>query len=127
MYHQLQTTGGTQTHTLYSGTAGGDQVLWSGAGLLANALIHLGYVSGRATIYYDSAIAVSGGPIAASGHKIVGVIPVAPQSGLGGATAAGMVTFGVPFFSGLCMTGGSGQVGITTTFTPFAQTGAPRT
>lgn len=123
---QLFSQGGTKTFTKFSGTAGGDANVWVGAGRLDNACLFDGSVvalSGTPVIFYDSAIAVSGGPIAASGHKVVGVL------GVGGSTkgvaASGDVfmaglsqTIAMPFNSGLCYTSRSGHLGFSISYTP---------
>lgn len=60
---------------------GGERTYWSASGVAADTLIQSGagrlnvvtqltqLASGRAVIFYDSAIATSGGPFSASGHK----------------------------------------------------------
>ena len=73
----LWTAGGTRTASVLSGSAGGDANLWVGGGRLDKGQLHpwAGAVySGKPVIFYDAAVAVSGGPLATSGHKIVGVL-----------------------------------------------------
>lgn len=122
----LMTQGGTHTHTNFSGAAGGDTNIWVGGGRLDaaffvdSALIAL---SGQAVTFYDAAAAVSGGPLATSGHKVVGVLAPtdeASATGISGAALRGgaIRQFGVPFWSGLCVTGRSGAAGFTAVYTP---------
>ena len=113
---QLVTEGGTKTFSRYSGTAGGDAVIHVGAGRLDYVQPHVG-LSGVAIKFYDSAVAVSGGPIAASGHKILGVLP-ANTAGLGHVALVGPLPLklGAVFTSGLCITGASGQDGVTVSY-----------
>lgn len=122
----LQTYGGTHTHTNFSGAAGGDTNIWVGAGRLDlaffvdSAMIAL---SGKAVTFYDAAAAVSGGPLATSGHKVVGVLAPSDEmsaTGISGAALRGgqIRQFGVPFWSGLCVTGTSGAAGFTACYTP---------
>src|SRR5690606_13375968 len=108
-------------HTNYSGTAGGQTLIHTGAGRLDKAIPHV-QASGVARIYYDSAVATSGGPFAASGHKILGIVPAntwagGPGGGVFGAGPVGII-FNTGFTSGLCVTGASGQVGVSASYTP---------
>lgn len=123
----LGTNGGTRTFTKFSGTAGGDALIHKGGGrldkafFLDSALIAL---SGQPTIFYDAAVAVSGGPLAASGHKVVGVLAPSPDEGAltgisGNALRGGVVRdIGFTFQSGLCHTSRSGGAGFTCSYTP---------
>lgn len=117
------TLGGTRTFGRFSGTAGGDVNIWVGGGRLDTVLLHPATVatipaaSGVAPIFYDSAVAVSGGPINASGHKIVGVgLPATTVSGA--AIGGQVISLGIVFSSGLCVTGASGMAGFTACYTP---------
>lgn len=109
--------GGYLTFTRYSGTAGGHTAITSGTGRVNKIIPHTTALSGQAVLLYDSAVAVSGGPIAASGHIILGGIPASPPTGASGTfAAAAPITLNVPFFSGLCVQGASGQVGFTVVY-----------
>lgn len=109
--------GGNQTYVNYSGTAGGDVAITSGDGRLLAVIPHTTALSGQAVLFYDSAVAVSGGPIAASGHKILGGIPASPPTGASGTfNPATPIVIDAPFFSGLCVTGKSGAVGFTAVY-----------
>lgn len=122
------TQGGSRVACVFSGAAGGDANLWVGGGRLDKAQLHpwaVSVMSGKPVIFYDAAAAVSGGPLPASGHKIVGVLAfdtnAADQIGSGLATGSqgGKVReFGFVFTSGLCCTGTSGQPGFSVSFTP---------
>jgi hypothetical protein len=60
---------------------------------------------------------VSGGPVAASGHDVVGIIPASPPTGLSGTyVAAGSYQIDFPFNSGLCISSRSGQPGVTVSY-----------
>lgn len=109
--------GGNQTFVRFSGTAGGDVAITSGTGRVNMIVPHTTALSGQAVLLYDSAVARSGGPAAASGHVILGGIPASPPTGASGTFAAALpIVLNVPFFSGLCVTGASGQVGFTVVF-----------
>lgn len=125
----LMTTGGGRAHTVYSGTAGGDANIVVGGGRVDKGILFhsiIPVLSGVPVILYDSAVATSGGPFAASGHKIVGILqhpPVHGNSNVSGVfestrhLAALLDLGGIPFTSGLCHTGTSGQPGFTVSFT----------
>lgn len=114
------TIGGTKTFTKFSGTAGGDANIVVGGGRLDAVLLHHSAIpgaSGVAIVFYDSAVAVSGGPLATSGHKIVGAI--SPTSTISGAlTPPQVLDLGFVFTSGLCHTSASGQPGFSVSYTP---------
>lgn len=115
------TQGGCKTHTVHSGTAGGDANIHVGAGRLDRAVLFAGAAtqaaSGKAITFYDSAVAVSGGPLAASGHKVLGTLQAANTNS--GMLIYGEVRdFGITFTSGLCHTGTSGNTGFTVSYTP---------
>lgn len=144
---QRVTYGGGQLSTIYSGMVSGmsvaaapgaipntpaqgaDVQLWSGPGRLKDVLIHQSIASGPATVFYDAALATSGGPFVASGHQVLGFIP-AGVSGTTGAfglvstvglpvVAAGQVlSYDVPFHSGLCVNFKSGAPGLSIAFCP---------
>lgn len=123
----LNTLGGTKTFTSFSGTAGGDALIHKGGGrldaafFLDTALIAL---SGQPVVFYDAAVAVSGGPLAASGHKVCGVLAPSPTEGAltsisGNALRGGNVRqIGFTFQSGLCYSSRSGAGGFTASYTP---------
>lgn len=119
----MHTLGGSRLANVFSGTAGGDSNIWVGAGRLDLALMHRSILaaipaaSGLPVVFYDSAAAVSGGPLATSGHKIVGIL--APAVTASGTVIYGETrSFGTVFTSGLCATGTSGQAGWSCSFTP---------
>ncbi len=131
----MWTRGGQQTATIYSGiiagagltaapgavNVGSDTLFFSGAGRL-NTIIPLVQASGAAVVFYDAVAPVSGGPIYASGHKQLGVLPANTlQGGAGyGVFGAGPLNIpvDVPFFSGLCAGIRSGCAAFTISFTP---------
>ncbi len=120
--------GGTKNFTNYSGTAGGDAAIWVGAGRLDSAFFNAGSIatlSGQTVTFYDAATAVSGGPLAASNHKILGILGFPPGNApfvalSGQVFVAGQppTFFGTVFTSGLCHTGRSGQLGFSAQYTP---------
>lgn len=120
------TQGGSKTFSKLSGVVGPDVNIWVGGGRLDASFFHdsaLLALSGQAVVFYDSAVAVSGGPLSTSGHKIVGVLAPtgfqADTSVSGAALRGGIViNHGFPFTSGLCVTTRSGQAGFSATFTP---------
>lgn len=109
-------------------TAGGADVLFfSGAGRLKDVLVfntYAGIVSGGPVVFYDSPTPTSGGPFAASGHKIIGIIPAGLGFGPGGSSGFAQVVngqvlaFDMPFNSGLCANLKSGAPGFTVTYDP---------
>lgn len=127
---QVQVTfGGQSQFTRYSGQTVADIQIWLGAGRLDNATILPSAdmaASGLPIVLYDAAVAtpvaVAPGPIAASGHKVVGVLQangLTSVAMLSGALQQGEVRqFGSVFTSGLCVSQLSGQPGFTINFTP---------
>lgn len=111
---------------------GYDLLVWSGAGRL-NSIMPLAQIqSGLPTLFYDSAVNTSGGPFAASGHKIVGQLPGTfaggAWSGLGiVAWTGGPINVDLPFQSGLVIALKSGQAGFTCSFTPENSSAFPNT
>lgn len=120
---QLQTTpGGQQVYTSFSGV-GADTQIFAGAGRLDGGIQLTAATSGRTVVFYDGAVATSGGPFSASGHKIVGFLPAQqPPANSGQVNILNGVPFvwGYPFFSGLnaAAVGGSGGPSFTVTYTP---------
>lgn len=122
----LWTLGGTRTHTVFSGTAGGDANIWVGGGRLDSFAFTNGNqlaLSGQQVIFYDSAVAVSGGPLATSGHKHIGTlgVPMASKVAASGDVfiANGTVqTCGFVFTSGLCFQSRSGIMAWSASYTP---------
>lgn len=105
-------------------SAGGyDLKLVSGAGRLNSVLAFNSIQSGQTVTFYDGAVATSGGPFSASGHKIIGVMPsVFQQGGASGFNQQIIFTgqpFNVdfPFTSGLIVAQKSGQGGFSVTYT----------
>lgn len=141
------TTGGFNSATIYSGSAtpaltaapgavavGSDVLLFSGTGRLDTVLVHqhtAAFVSGLLpVVFYDAHAPVAGGPIYASGHKLLAYIPfiqnitTASFFGTSGVVPNYAITWGTPvqvgapFFSGLCCASiRSGQPGFTVTWT----------
>lgn len=131
---QQTTRGGSVAGSIYSGTAilsgallatygsvgtGYDAILFSGAGRLNSVLPH-SVISGVSVTFYDTAVATSGGPFAASGHKILAVIPANTIGAFGNSLGCGPlpIQLDVPFQSGLAVQLRSGQAGFTFTYTP---------
>lgn len=116
---QYNTRGGFLAYTVFSGTAGGAAAITSGQGRVHSIIPHQGLVSGQTVVMYDSAVAVSGGPIAASGHNVLGGIPPGPPTGLSGTFIPPLLPLVVeaPFNSGLCVTDRSGSAGYTILYT----------
>ena len=126
----MNTLGGSKTFSQMSGLGASDVRIWAGGGRLDHVELHpngLALASGPPVIFYDSAVAVSGGPIATSGHKIISkiapqalalqfTIPLFLQSG--GTNFGGVAQVGRVFTSGLVVVGTSGMNGITVSFTP---------
>ncbi len=117
------TLGGSKTVTVFSGAVGPDILIQAGGGRLDAAFFHDSptlALSGQPVVFYDSAIAVSGGPLAASGHKVVGVLAPKTDSSISGAALRGGVvqSFGFVFTSGLVYTTRSGGAGWSASFTP---------
>lgn len=127
--------GGTQTSSIFSGAVapgiaacisgvtvvGSDVCLYSGAGRLNTLLIHQNMLSGNTAIFfYDSAVPVSGGPIALSGHKVVFAFPTGLTLASGNVQQqpSWPVSIDMPFQSGLCVNSRSGQPGFTAVWTP---------
>lgn len=117
--------GASQSFTNFSGAVGPDILITAGQGRLDSAFFldsAIVALSGQPVTFYDSAVAVSGGPIAASGHKVVGVL--APGYELGGTGVSGAAlrggtvrSFGMPFTSGLVYTTRSGAAGFSVGYT----------
>lgn len=137
----LQAQGGCIAASVYSGAvapslagaygavaAGPDILLYSGAGRLKDILPHVQLLSGLPVVFYDAGAVASGGPFAASGHKIVGVLPGSTQSTAPAGSGVNIAIFpndwvfalDQPFQSGLCVATKSGQPGFTVTYTPEA-------
>ncbi len=117
--------GASVTFTNYSGAVGPDVVIAVGQGRLDSAFFHDSLIlalSGQAVTFYDASVAVSGGPLAASNHRVVGVLaPQATQAptGVSGAFLRGgnVMQFGMPFLSGLVHTTRSGAAGFSVGYT----------
>jgi hypothetical protein len=146
---QNQTYGGGQSATIFSGMVSGVNLLAapfaipntpaqgadvqfvSGGGRLKDILIN-GLASGQACVFYDAALATSGGPFVASGHKVLGVIPAGTVVGAvfgnpQGITAVPgqVIALDMPFNSGLCCNLRSGIPGFTVSWTPETNPQAP--
>jgi len=120
------TLGGQKTFSALSGVVGPDILIHAGGGRLDAAFFHDSAIlalSGQPIVFYDSAVAVSGGPLATSGHKVVGVL--APDrefaaTGISGAALRGgnVRSFGFTYYSGLVHTTRSGAAGFSVSYTP---------
>lgn len=118
----LGTHGGSKNHSVLSGTAGGDAAIHVGGGRLDKVCLHPSTIpaaSGVAIVFYDAAVAVSGGPLSASGHKVVAAIKHPNNPNVSGLIQTPTIhDAGFVFTSGLCHTGASGQVGFNASYTP---------
>ncbi len=101
---------------------GSDVMFYSGAGRLQAVIPHqtLMALSGVTGVFYDAHAPVSGGPIPASGHVILGnSLNQNRITNSGDQLAAGVpLVLNVPFYSGLCYNSRSGQAGVTVVWTP---------
>lgn len=106
----LSTQGGGKLGSWQPSGLSLDTLIQSGPGRLDTILLTTYFQSGRGVIFYDSAVATSGGPFSASGHTIVGILPPAINVGVGfvSGTLTGALPWtgepyrpGMPFFSGL--------------------------
>jgi hypothetical protein len=123
------TYGGTKTFSAMSGAVGPDICIHVGAGRLDSVTIHPPSVrtvangsdinSGLPITFYDSAVAVSGGPLSASGHKVIWKGFADYEKTVSGGFRTGRtVSLGYAFTSGLVHTTTSGQDGWTVSYTP---------
>jgi len=119
----LVNRGGMETFTNFSGTAAGNDVaITSGAGRLHDVLQHVQMISGQSVLIYDGAVATSGGPFSASGHKVLAVIPSTYRGGAVSGVAATEwdarpIVIDRPFYSGLIAATRSGTPGFSVSFT----------
>jgi len=132
--HNLTAQGGTRAAAIYSGAnapgltaapnavaVGSDVLFWSGAGRLAEVVLHGQQAAGTGITFYDAAAPISGGPIYTSGH-----VPLAFIAGNTGQAvvsgqptlAGGVIPIGMPFRYGLCVNSRSGQIGYTVSWSP---------
>jgi len=120
----LITAGAARTYNVFSGVVGPDVSIHVGAGRLDGVAVHdstMQALSGLAINLYDSALAISGGPIPASGHPLVfSTRPGHADTGISGAALRGhyINAGGVPFTSGLVLATRSGMPGCTVCYTP---------
>ena len=112
--------GATRVATVFSGTAGGDALIYSGSCRVFGVQLHQASTSGQPMFFYDGA-AVSGGPGAAANaaKPVVGVVP--SPTLVSGQVAP--VNYGVIPLMGFCWSGlsyfsTSGQVGFSLFYTP---------
>ena len=117
------TRGGGQTYTSFSGVIA-DVLILAGGGRLNSTLVYNTIVSGQGVIFYDSAVATSGGPFSTSGHKVVGFIPPVWHQAASGvvsvAATPGVVNqVDMPFANGLVARAvASGSVSFSVSYTP---------
>lgn len=126
------TAGGFESNAIYSGAVapavaqsgnlagivGSDVMLQAGNGRLNRVVPHQGVftLSGPQLTIYDAALPVSGGPLPASGHIPLAVLP-GPYGVSGQVQPAGTpIVLDLPFSSGLCLNSRSGQPGYTITW-----------
>lgn len=118
----LHSCGSQRQYSKLSGVVGPDNNIWVGGGRLNFAQMIPGAGpthSGLPIIFYDSAVAVSGGPLSASGHKVLGVLRTSLANSLSGLAGQDETrVFHTVFTSGLCATTASGQYGYCVSFTP---------
>lgn len=129
------TVGGFETNAVASGAvaplvirSGGDAQVYivgsdimfqSGPGRLNHIIPHqtVMALSGVQATFYDAAAPVSGGPVLASGHILLGGL-AAGYGVSGQILGAGIpIPINVPFTSGLCLNSRSGQPGMTVVWT----------
>lgn len=129
------TRGGAQVVQLsgmWSGNPDGGVLVYSGAGRLNQVILGLGLsgtntmsLSGVPLFFWDGVIGASGGPFAASGHKLLAVFNgpggVSGQIPLGG----GPILVDLPFQSGLIARGSSGAPGFAVSIVPETNTPNP--
>ena len=116
---QYYTQGGTHSYAMWSGTIGGDVAITSGRGRVNLVVTHQSMLSGVQVTLYDSAIAVSGGPRATSGHIPLGGVGglATGASGIYNVTGGAVTSLQTRFNSGLCLSSASGQPGVTVFYT----------
>lgn len=105
----------------------GEMLLFSGPGRLNSIVLHASVfvLSGPGTVFYDNGTLTSGGPFAASGHKILANTNAPAAYALLGAAASGylspagaVIAVDMPFASGLALNTKSGAPGFTVSWTP---------
>lgn len=118
----LNTLGGTKNYSKFSGVVGPDVNIHVGGGRLDKVTMDWSTIpaaSGVVVKFYDSAVAVSGGPLATSGHKLVASVKHPNYPNVSGLIHTPFtVDLGHVFTSGLCVTTASGQVGFACSYTP---------
>lgn len=117
----LFTYGGGRVTTFYSGLPLGDTLIYSGAGRVNTFTMHTQMQSGVAAVFYDAAVATSGGPFGQSGHKWVVATPPTwggAASGVLSPFVPNAVIVDMPFQSGLCVNLRSGCPGVTISWNP---------
>ena len=126
----FETRGGTRSYTNYSGTAGQNVLVWSGAGRLNTILPLVHAASGIPINFFDApnSLVVSGmaGFAGDSGMPIIGRLPGTqdPLAQVSGAAVDTSKTWNTPimvefsFASGLAYSSQSGTPGFSLSFTP---------
>jgi hypothetical protein len=109
---------------MYSGNPDGGIILVSGTGgRLCSVVLHgspgnIWAQSGIPVAFYDSApVFISGGPIPASGHRLIGLVNT-PVGHSGQIAGMGQSALDMPFSSGLIARAASGAPGFTISFIP---------
>lgn len=119
---------GSRVYTSFSGI-GVDTLIHSGQGKLNQAFHYTQIASGRGVIFYDGAAVTSGGPFSASGHKVLGILPMhAAAAYFSGVERNPMSYPGVinqydfPYYSGLIAAplAGSGHASFSVSYSPDA-------
>lgn len=99
---------------------GNDIFFYSGAGRLTSVQPHIGVQSGQPIIFYDTALAASGGPIPTSGHILIAKVPFTNEQlsaqAVGGLSSVAPIFMNAVFQSGLACRIASGAPGFTIFF-----------
>ena len=128
----LFTQGGSVTFSKLSGTAGGNAMIFTGAGRLDSIHYHPSAIpaaSGFPLLFYDAASALSGH--GASGYTILDTTNTAQFGSVFATFNSGVVNIGGDkqvgrvFQSGLAFQSQSGQAGFTVSYTPVQSGGGP--
>lgn len=119
---------GSRVYTSFSGVAV-DTSIHAGQGKLNQAFYFTQIASGRGVIFYDGHAVTSGGPFSASGHKVLGILPMhAADAYFSGVernpiSYPGVVNqYDFPYYSGLIAAplAGSGNASFSVSYSPDA-------
>lgn len=125
----IQSIGGLRAFSRYSGSAGGGQVIFSGAGILKTVQLHRRAQSGISTDFVDFGGSFASGLTAFAGSSGMNILGRCPGTNEGGVVVSGSdpgnlyitsfpVQYDVPFFSGLAFSDASGANPWTCTYLP---------